>query len=88
MILEDVLSQELPPLSQAFDVNIPFSLSMAEAVKNLGDASEPGQTVTALKTIDQLTSDETVDRLLALRDQLDEEWRTGARMSTHEDDEE
>jgi PBSX family phage portal protein len=48
-ILEDILSKELPPFPKDFPADIPFSLTMAEAVKNQADASEPGQQVTALK---------------------------------------
>lgn len=48
-ILEDVLNRELPDFPEGFNPDLPFSLSMAEAVKNLGQASEPGQQVTALK---------------------------------------
>jgi len=50
-ILEDILSKELPPISGEFPSDVPFSLTMAEAVKNQADASEPGQQVTALKAV-------------------------------------
>lgn len=48
-ILEDILSLELPEFPEGFPKDVPFSLTMAEAVKNKADASEPGQQVTALK---------------------------------------
>jgi capsid portal protein len=48
-ILEDILSKELPPFPKDFPADTPFSLTMAEAVKNKADATEPGQQVTALK---------------------------------------
>jgi capsid portal protein len=57
VILEDVLGRELGPVSPEIDGDIPFSLQMAEAVKNEADPTEPGQQVTALKFIDQLTGD-------------------------------
>lgn len=61
IMLEDILSQELPPFPADFEdkADLPFSLLMAEAVKNKADPSEPGQQVTALKAmelIDRLTS--------------------------------
>lgn len=70
-ILQDVLSTELPEFPDDFPKDIPFSLTMAEAVKNQADASEPGQQVTALKatmkalgfdpaTIDVGTEDDAV----------------------------
>lgn len=54
IMLEDILGQELPPFPDDFetDADKPFSLLMAEAVKNKADPAEPGQQVTALKTID------------------------------------
>lgn len=83
MILEDVLSQELPPLSKKFDVDVPFSLTMAEAVKNLGNPVEPGQSVTALKAIDELTGDGAIEKLLGLRDRLDRVWREETAGTQH-----
>jgi PBSX family phage portal protein len=61
MMLADILGQELPEFPAEFDekADTPFSLLMAEAVKNKADASEPGQQVTALKAL------ETIDRLTA-----------------------
>lgn len=66
MMLEDILGAELPPFPEEFPADIPFSLTMAEAVKNQADASEPGQQVTAMKILKQLgfwpdegSSDET-----------------------------
>ncbi len=50
-ILEDILSKELPGFPKDFPSEIPFSLTMAEAVKNQADATEPGQQVTAIKTV-------------------------------------
>lgn len=59
-ILEDILSLELPEFPEGFPKDMPFSLTMAEAVKNQADASEPGQQVTALK---QATITETLKAL-------------------------
>jgi len=78
-VLEDVLGVELPPFPPDFNPDIPFSLTMAEAVKNMADASEPGQTVTALKTIKAIMGEgaggeDIIDALMVLRKQLEEEW--------------
>lgn len=51
MILTDVLGIDLPPFPEDFDPDVPFSLTMAEAVKNEADPTEPGQQVTALKVL-------------------------------------
>lgn len=51
LLLEDILGIELPEFTSGYDPNVPFSLTMAEAVKNQADASEPGQQVTALKAL-------------------------------------
>jgi PBSX family phage portal protein len=62
-ILSDVLGRPLPPVSDAFNGDVPFSLTMAEAVKNKADPTEPGQQFTALKAIEMLTGgvDENVE---------------------------
>lgn len=49
VVLEKVLGCKLPPFPEGFDADIPFSQTMAEAVKNKADPTEPGQQVTALK---------------------------------------
>lgn len=51
LILSDVLGIDLPGFPEGFDPDVPFSLSMAEAVKNEADPAEPGQQVTALKVL-------------------------------------
>lgn len=53
--LEEVLGKTLPPFPDGFDADVPFSMQMAEAVKNQADVAEPGQTVTALKALGILT---------------------------------
>jgi PBSX family phage portal protein len=90
MMLEDILGQELPefPEDKDFNPDLPFSLLMAEAVKNQANPAEPGQQLTALKTIDSLTGadiplfqsdeDEVTQKLLRLRDRLEREWRTSS----------
>lgn len=50
-VLGDILGQELPAFPEGFDADVPFSLTMAEAVKNEADPAEPGQQVTALKIL-------------------------------------
>ena len=89
MQLEDIMGIELPPFPEGFPQDEPFSLTMAERVKNTADASEPGQQITALKAvelIDRLTSadiplvdrageDGVVERLMKVRDEMEERWR-------------
>ena len=69
-ILEDVLNMDLPDFPEDFDADAPFSLSMAEAVKNQADPTEPGQQVTALKSL------QLIDELTGISKELDDEWRT------------
>lgn len=49
IMLEDILGRELGPVNPGINPDVPFSMSMAEAVKNLAKPNEPGQQVTALK---------------------------------------
>lgn len=49
IMLEDILGRELGPVAEGVNPDVPFSMSMAEAVKNLAKPNEPGQQVTALK---------------------------------------
>lgn len=51
VMLEDILSVELPDFPKDFPADIPFSLTMAEAVKNKAEPTEPGQQLTALKRL-------------------------------------
>lgn len=51
MIMERVLGMSLGDFPEGFDSQVPFSLTMAEAVKNQADPTEPGQTVTAIKRL-------------------------------------
>lgn len=86
MMLEDILGQELPDFPQVdgFDPDVPFSLAMAEAVKNQANPAEPGQQLTALKAINLLTQadislegddDAVAQKLVRMRQKLEEEWR-------------
>jgi PBSX family phage portal protein len=56
-IFEEVLNRDLPPFPAGFPADVPFSLTMAEAVKNLAQPNEPGQQLTALKMLGQLTGE-------------------------------
>ena len=84
LVLADILSQDIADdFPEGFPTNVPFSLTMAEAVKNKADASEPGQQVTALKALvamqgDSLPSipsgDPVITHLLEIRKALEAEW--------------
>lgn len=80
-MLEDILGIELGGFKDEFDPDMPFSLTMAEAVKNKADVNEPGQQVTALKQIEMLTGGEAIlddDQLIAklfeLKGKMEGEW--------------
>jgi len=47
MIMERLFGQDLPEFPQGFDSTLPFSLLMAEAIKNQADPTEPTQQVTS-----------------------------------------
>ena len=88
-MLEDILGKELPSFPDDFDQDTPFSLSMAEAVKNQADPAEPGQQVTALKTAmaaSGLQGQALLDVLLSTSVALEERWRKGASDTEHEHD--
>jgi PBSX family phage portal protein len=53
-IIEDILGIDLPDFPDDFPADVPFSMTMAQAVKNKADPTEPGQQVTALKTLKSL----------------------------------
>lgn len=48
-ILEKILGESFGTFPSGFKADVPFSLTMAEAVKNQADPAEPGQQVTAIK---------------------------------------
>ena len=51
MILEDILGRDLGGFSDELDPDTPFTLQMAEAVKNAANPAEPGQQLTAMKML-------------------------------------
>jgi len=97
--LEDIFGIELPPFPEDFPQDVPFSMTMAEAVKNMADASEPGQQITALKAlevVEKLTSpdiplfdsgmseEEVVERLMKVRNEMEKRWRREVEEATEE----
>jgi PBSX family phage portal protein len=75
MLLEDILGTELPEFPEDFQLDIPFSLLMAEAVKNKAEPNEPGQQVTALKALHgELGNELFVNYLVDLNKQMEEKW--------------
>lgn len=75
-VVEDLFpdAAEAPAIDpEKLDPDVPFSLTMAEAVKNLASPNEPGQQVTALKSSPEEDFSESV--LKALADGLTEELR-------------
>jgi PBSX family phage portal protein len=60
-MLEDILGIDLPDFPADFPADTPFSLTMAEAVKNKADGAEPGQQVTALKALGILDDGGDID---------------------------
>lgn len=87
-MLEQILGIDLPAFPGDFPQDVPFSLTMAEAVKNQADAAEPGQQVTAIKAlqmIETLTGDTKLDtdddvvevakKLLALNKTAEMMWK-------------
>ena len=93
MVLEDILGRELADFTEGFDPDVPFSLTMAEAVKNQADPTEPGQQVTALKRLkllSELVGEEAgggmvVQTLLDLRKTLEDQWSKELFASTDEE---
>lgn len=68
-IINDILGQSVvEKWHESVNPDIPFSLQMAEAVKNKAMANEPGQQVTALKSISE--KEDVLVGLLSLRDKL------------------
>lgn len=78
IVLQDILGIELPPFPEDFDQHRPFSLAMAEAVKNKAEAAEPGQQVTALKRLmgaGDPDPDDVFTTLFAFRDLVEGKWQ-------------
>jgi len=63
-MLEEILSADLPEFPAEFPADIPFSLTMAEAVKNKAEVTEPGQQVTALKRLWEI--DDSLEEPMAI----------------------
>ena len=95
LMLEDILGRELPPFAKDFDPDMPFSLLMAEAVKNKADPTEPGQQVTALKTIElidkltggDMTEDDEVElakQAVAIQRHFEKAWRESVKNNAAE----
>lgn len=102
-MLEGILGQDLPPFPEKFDQHMPFSLLMAEAVKNKADPTEPGQQVTAIKSDGSVDSDVLVTllkrvlgdkdplitHLTELQSAVEKEWSSNLDEDhDHEDDDE
>jgi PBSX family phage portal protein len=94
-MLESILSVDLPEFPADFPADVPFSLTMAEAVKNQADPAEPGQQVTALKAYKVLKAllgdavpdvlddaDPVVAVIKAMDDKLEREWQQSALTGT------
>jgi len=76
ILLQDILGMELPPFPDDFNPDVPFSMTMAKAVKNLAEPSEPGQQITALKSLYNNDNDDNafIDFLLKARTFVEEKW--------------
>lgn len=100
LMLEDILGQSLPGFPRknpnaspddpdVMDPDVPFSLTMAKAVKNQADASEPGQQVTALKALGVLDNDDNIvksaEQLVRLSAKVDDLWRKKESVLAKED---
>jgi PBSX family phage portal protein len=87
MLLQDILGMELPPFPDDFKPDVPFSMTMAEAVKNMAEPSEPGQQVTALKALygDDNDDNTFIDFLLKARTFVEKKW-SSEMDETHDHD--
>lgn len=72
-MLEDILGVDLPDFSKGFPADVPFSLTMADAVKNQAEPTEPGQQVTALKRLGLIDDDGELDMSSLGLEDLDED---------------
>jgi PBSX family phage portal protein len=75
-MLEDILGIDLPDFAKGFPADIPFSLTMADAVKNQAQPTEPGQQVTAIKALKSfglLNDDDELDMSALGLEDLDED---------------
>ncbi len=60
-VISQVLGKQLPPFKFPDQLNpdLPFSLAMAQAVKNVGNPAEVGQQLTALKALGVIGEEST-----------------------------
>lgn len=84
--ISDILGRDLPDFPPEFDADMPFSLLMAEAVKNKADPVEPGQQMTAIKMLTgELTEvtpediaaagEDAIVKIMSVKKALEQEWR-------------
>lgn len=77
-LLEEILGRELPDFPEGFEADQPFSLLMAQAVKNLGQPNEPGQQVTAIKALlgeeSEWSGNPLMDHLIAVNEAYEKLW--------------
>jgi PBSX family phage portal protein len=80
-LLEGILGRDLPEFPDDFEVDKPFSLLMAEAVKNKAEVAEPGQQVTAIKALfgedSEWTGSPLIDHLIAVNQYYEKNWAKG-----------
>lgn len=77
-MLEEILGSELPQFPKDFPADLPFSMLMAEAVKNKADPTEPGQQVTAIKN---MRDEDFLNTALRIRERLEREWQEAMKGS-------
>jgi PBSX family phage portal protein len=78
-ILSDILGRPVSGVdSEVVPVDVPFTLTMAEAVKNQANPAEPGQSVTAMKADDIATS--LLERLVGVREYMLADLRKRERL--------
>jgi PBSX family phage portal protein len=70
-IVSDILGRDVrEKWPDGFDPDTPYSLTMANAVKNQADPTEPGQQVTAMKSTGGPEPADALAAIMTLRDQL------------------
>lgn len=50
-MVEDIMGKDLGPVDPSINPDVPFSLTIAERIKNQAQPTEPGQQVTAMKAL-------------------------------------
>jgi PBSX family phage portal protein len=71
-VLEDILGEDLGGFPVGFPADVPFSLTMAEAVKNLAQPTEPGQQFTAMKALGLVDVDKEDEEAVVVEAQCTE----------------